>query len=188
MYQAFIIAVMAIALAVVPSGRGKAAEYKDTAMLLGKLTEAKLSLANGIKQAEQSHGFATSGKFEMKRDKLMLSVYTARDGRQKDAEHNVLMELLGDATRSAWEPETEVFEDKPHIARSAMQLTLMQISKLSLVDVIKKAEATQKGTVYSANPAVRNGNAVVDVLVATPDNKSVHLTVDLRNGKVSPAK
>ncbi len=170
---------------ILPGGDGRAAEYKDAAVLLGKLSEARLSLAEGLRQAEQAYGFAISGKFEMKDEKLMLSVYTAKEGRVRDAEHNVLMELQGDATTGKWEPETEVFEDKPHIARSAMQLTLMQISRLSLPDVIKKAEAHQKGVVYSANPAVRKGQPVVDVLVAAPDRKSIHLVVKLTNGTVT---
>jgi hypothetical protein len=168
-----------------PVASAAAADYKDPAALIAKLKDAKLSLADGITQAEQKYGFATSGKFEMKGDKLMLSVYTAKDGRDKDAEHNVLMELLGDATKTPWTFETEVFEDRPHIARSAMHLSFMQTSKLSLVDVIKKAEAAEKGAVYSANPGMRKGMPVVDVLVATPDAKSVHLVVDLRTGSVS---
>jgi uncharacterized membrane protein YkoI len=73
-----------------------------------------------------------------------------------------------------------VFEDKEHIARSAMQLTLMQLSKISLADVVKKAEAQQAGTVYSAIPSVDNGRPVVNVLVATADGQSKHVTIDLK--------
>lgn len=167
-------------------GHGLAAEYREeeTRILLSRLKDSKHSLADGIRQAEKAYGIAISAKFEMKGNNLMLSVYTAKEGRQKDAEHNVLMELLGDATTATWEPEIEVFEDKPHIARSAMHLTLMQLTKLTLEDVIKKAAAHHPGTVYSVTPAIYNGKPVFDVLVATPDGKSVHLTVDLRTGKV----
>lgn len=185
MNQAIVAALIAGICGLFPSGWGMAAEYKDPGVLLDKLKESKLSLADGIKQSEQAHGFAISAKFEMKGDTLMLSVYTAKPGRDKDSEHNVLMELIGDATAATWEPKTEVFEDKPHIARSAMHLTLMQLSKLSLGEAVKKAEAAQQGTVYSAIPAVRRGRPVVEVLVAAPDNKSVHLIVGLLRGRVS---
>jgi hypothetical protein len=90
------------------------------------------------------------------------------------------MELIGPATDSTWKTETEVFADKEHIARSAMQLTLMQLTRMSLADVVKKAEAQQSGTVYSAIPAVENGRPVVNVLVATKDGISKHVTVDLK--------
>ena len=128
---------------------------------------------------------AISAKFEMDGDKLMLSVYTAKAGLGNDAEHNALVELGGDATQSPWKPEAEVFEDKKHLTRSAMQLTLVQLSKLTLAEVIKKAEAAQPGTVYSITPAVKDGNPVFDVLVATAEGKSVHLSVDGKTGKTS---
>lgn len=185
MLKTFAVAAVVLFAIACLGGGSIAAEYKDAKLLLGRLKDSRISLADGLKQAEAAHGFAISAKFEMKKDTLMLSVYTAKEGRDKDAEHNVLMELLGNATSQPWAPETEVFEDKPHIARSAMHLTLVQIAKLSLPDAIKKAEATQPGTVYSAIPAVRRGRPVADVLVATPDNKSVHFAVDLLNGIVS---
>lgn len=61
-----------------------------------------------------------------------------------------------------------------------MQLTLMQLSRMSISDVIKKAEAQQPGTVYSAIPAVQDGRPVVNVLIATRDALSKHLTSDLK--------
>ena len=161
-------------------GRLAARQHGDDAQLLSKLSASRHTLADGIRQAEKDTGPAISAKFEMKGDQLMLSVYTAKQGRDRDAEHNTLMELIGPAADSTWKPETEVFEDKEHIARSAMQLTLMQLSQMSLADVIKKAESQQPGTVYSAIPSVQKGRPVVDVLVATRDGKSQHLTIDLK--------
>jgi hypothetical protein len=64
-------------------------------------------------------------------------------------------------------------------------IAMMHESTLALSDVVKKAEAAQPGMVYSANPAVHNGEPVVDVLVATADGKRVPLTVNLRTGAVS---
>ncbi len=174
-------------VATVIAGGGMAAEYKDSDVLLNKLKDSKRSLAEGVRQAEYEEGYAISAKFEMDGDDLSLSVYTAKQGKDADAEHNTLMELCGDPNKDTWVPKKEVFADKEHIARASMQLTLMQLSEFSLVEAIQKAGARQAGTVYSANPAVRNGRPVVDLLVATPDNKTVHLTVDLLNGNVSEA-
>ena len=157
-----------------------AQEHKGDAALLAKLSSSKHSLADGVLQAEKVGGPAISAKFEMEDDQLMLSVYTAKQGRNQDAEHNTLMELIGPATADTWNPKTEVFEDKAHIARSAMHLTLLQLTRMSLADIIKKAQSQQPGTVYSAIPAVQNGRGVVDVLVATRDGQSKHVTIDLR--------
>jgi len=157
----------------------------EAGTLLGMLKESKISLADGIRQAEKAYGPAISAKFEMKGDKLVLSVYTAKEGLSKDSEHNVLMELIGDATQAQWTPETEVFEDRPHIARSAMHLTSMQLTKMTLADVVKRASARQQGTVYSVIPAIRDGAVVFDVLVATPEGGSAHLTLNATSGKAT---
>ncbi len=166
------------------SGTGLTAEHKEEASaLLTKLSQTKHSLAAGIKQAEKEEGVAISAKFEMEGDELSLSVYTAKQGQITDAEHNTLMELAGNPTTDQWKPKKEVFEDKAHIARASMHLTLMQLTKLTLADVVQKAAAHQPGTVYSVIPAIRDGKPVCDVLVATPDHKSVPLTIDLRTGE-----
>jgi hypothetical protein len=147
---------------------------------LSKLSASRHTLVDGIRQAEKTDGPAISGKFELEGDQLMLSVYTAKQGRDRDAEHNTLMELNGPASDATWTPKTEVFADQEHIARSAMQLTLLQLSRMSLSDVIKKAEAQQPGTVYSAIPAVQDGRPVVNVLIATRAGQSKHLIIDLK--------
>src|SRR6266851_240936 len=176
---------LVLAFVAVMGGSGLAAEDKDTEALLSKLKDSKRSLADGIKQAGQEDGYVVSAKFEMDGDDLSLSVYTAKEGRETDAEHNTLMELSGDPTKDSWAPKKEVFTDKEHIARASMHLTLMRLGDLWLGDVIKMAQARQSGFVYSANPAVRSGRPIVDVLVATPDNKSVHLIVDILDGNVA---
>ncbi len=177
-----LIATSISAAAIVALGLGSvvAGQHGEDAQLLSKLSSARQTLTDGIRQAEKTSGFAISAKFEMKGDQLLLSVYTAKDGREKDTEHNTLMELIGPATGDSWAPETEVFEDKAHIARSAMHLTLMQLTRMSLADVVKKAQTQQAGTVYSAIPAVQGGRPVVDVLVATRDGQSKHITVPLQ--------
>lgn len=169
-------AIAAAMFAAHPAAQG----HQEEAALLAKLASSRHSLADGVLQAEKLGGTAISAKFEMEGDQLMLSVYTAKQGRDRDAEHNTLMELIAPATTDAWAPKAEVFEDKEHIARSAMHLTLMQQSRLSLSDVIKKAQSQQAGMVYSAIPSVSKGRGVVDVLVATREGQSKHVTVDLR--------
>jgi uncharacterized membrane protein YkoI len=161
-----------------------AAEQNEDA-LISNLKNSKYSMADGIKQAEKENGVAISAKFEMKGATLMMSVYTAKAGLDKDAEHNELIELLGDAAKEKWTPEIEVFEDKKHLTRSAMQLTLVQVSKIKLTDAIKKAESAQGGTVYSVIPAVKDGNSVYIVKIATPEGKGIHVTVDGESGKTT---
>ena len=118
-----------------------ARQHGDDKQLLSKLSASRHALVDGIQQAEKVDGPAISAKMEMKGDQLRLSVYTAKQRRALNAEHNTLMELIGSATDATWKPETEVFADKEHIARSAMQLTLLQLSRMLLSDVIKKAQA-----------------------------------------------
>jgi uncharacterized membrane protein YkoI len=158
---------------------------EDDAALLGRLKDSKLSLAAGIAQSEKENGVAISAKFEMEGEAVNLSVYTAKAGLAQDSEHNVLIELAGDSAKSPWKPEAEVFEDKKHLTRSAMQLTLVQLSKVSLVEAISKAEAAQPGTVYSITPAVKAGEPVFNVKVATAAGKSVAVVVNGETGAVS---
>jgi len=160
------------------------AEESDDSALLAALSRSTHSLADGVAQAEQQNGSAISAKFEVEDGKFWLSVYTAKAGLKNDAEHNELIELKGEANAATWSPATEVFEDKKHLTRSAMQLTLVQASKLSLVDAIKKAGAAQPGTVYSAIPAVKDGNPVFNVKVATAAGKSVPVIIDGTTGQV----
>lgn len=154
--------------------------------LIVKLKESKISLADGIRQSEKQYGLAISAKFELEDGALNLSVYNAKEGRGKDAEHNVLTEAAGDASKSPWTPKLEVFEDKEHLTRSAMQLTLVQTSKLGVADAVKKV--ANRGTVYSVAPAIVGNAAVYEVLVAAPDGKSTKFAVDARTGNVAVAK
>lgn len=150
----------------------------DDTAVVAKLKTSKHTLFEGVQAAQKENGLAISAKIEFEDGKLWLSVYTAKGALDKDAEHNVLMELKGETTTAKWEPKVEVFEDKKHLARSAMQLTLIQTTPLTLEDAIKKATAMKKGTVYSVIPAVKDGKTVFDVLVATFAAKTEHLTID----------
>jgi hypothetical protein len=144
------------------------------------LPETKHTLVEGIQEAERSSGTAISAKFEFEDGKFWLSVYTAKDGRTRDAEHNSLLELKGEPNGATWKPDTEVFADKAHLTRAATQLTLMQLSKMGLADIVKKAASGQAGIPYSAIPAVQSGKPVVVVLFALPDGNTSAVNVELR--------
>jgi uncharacterized membrane protein YkoI len=164
---------------------GIALAAEDSAdALLARLKESKHTLAQGVTEAEKSNGVAISAKFEIEDGKLWLSVYTAKAGLEKDAEHNALIELKGDATQQPWKPGIEVFEDKKHLTRAAMQLTLVQAGKMSLLEIIEGTKAVQAGDVYSVIPAVKNGKPVFIVKVATKEGKSVELALDAENSAV----
>jgi hypothetical protein len=149
----------------------------DTTSRLG---QSKHTLIEGIRQAGKSQGAPISAKFEFEDGKFWLSVYAAKTGIGADAEHNSLLELKGEADAATWTPDVEVFEDKKHLTRSAMQLTLLQQSKSDLATLVEKASATEKGTPYSAIPAVKNGNPVLVVKFAAPDGASHSVDVPLR--------
>jgi uncharacterized membrane protein YkoI len=178
---------IAALLAVVSSFPASAAgDDQSTQALTAKLKESKISLADGIRQAEKQYGLAISAKFELEDGALNLSVYNAKEGRGKDAEHNVLTEAAGDASKSPWAPKLEVFVDKEHLTRSATQLTLVQTSKLGLADAVKKV--ANRGTVYSVAPAIAGNAVVYEVLVAATDGKSTKFDVDAATGKVAVAR
>ena len=69
------------------------------------------------------------------------------------------------------------------VSRASTQLTIMSLSKLSLLDVIAKAEKDQPGTVYSINPKMQDRKAVFVVLVAAK-GKSIELVYDAVTGDV----
>ncbi len=155
----------------------------DDSKLIAALAKSKHTLADGVKQASaKSPEAAISAKFELEdKGDLSLSVYVAEKGLGVDAEHNVLKELGGGPDSEKWTPETEVFKDVEHVSRSAEQLTIMALSKMSLADVIAKAGKDQPGTVYSVTPKMRDRKAVIVVLVADK-GKSVELAYDAMTG------
>jgi len=167
--------------------RVHAGEEEGDAAVLKSIVTAKQSLSDGIKAAAKSPAVAISAKFEDEGKGLSLSVYAAGKGLGADADDNVLEELAGSPTGSEWKPETEVFKDVEHVARSAEQLTLMRLTRLSLADVVAKAGALQKGAVFSIAPVVEGGKGVFLVKVAV-EGKVVPLRLDLMTGALIPAK
>ena len=181
-------AVLWVGLLAAPCLSATAADYEDQSAkaLLAKLKESKISLADGIRQAEKQYGVAISAKFELEDGALSLSVYNAKDGRNKDAEHNVLTEAAGDPGKIPWTPKMEVFEDKEHLKRATTHLTLVQTSKFGLADAVQKV--SDRGTVYSVTPTIVRNAAVFELLVATPDGKTARFFVDARTGAVTAGR
>jgi hypothetical protein len=164
-----------------------AADKDEYAKLVPALSKSKITLAEGIKQAAKGTEVAISAKFELEEGKLSLSVYTAGKGLGNDAEHNVLKELSG-SPEAVWKPGVEVFKDVPHVSRASQQLALMALTKLSLLDILQKAEKDQAGTVFSITPVLRDRKAQFVVLAAV-EGKVVELRYDLMTGeKVTSTK
>jgi hypothetical protein len=156
-----------------------AAAGGDQSALPAQLPNARISFIDGINRAARLEGFPISAKFEMAGKELHLSVYTAKQGKEVAAEQNQLIELAGDATKVDWAPQKEVFTDKPHIARSAMHLTIMQQSQLGLVRLVGKAQAKQAGTIYSITPALQHGKPGYKLLTLLATGKTTESWIDL---------
>ena len=160
----------------------------DYGPLLKVLPQSKHTLADGIRQATNATEVPISAKFELDHNgKLSLSVYTAEKGLTTDAEHNVLKEMSGSPEAAAWNPGVEVFKDPEHLKRAAEQQTLMALSKLSLLDVIAKAQKQQRGTVFSVTPVVVGHQPRLNVLVAT-NGRVATLAYDLSGNIVRSQK
>jgi hypothetical protein len=183
----------AVAVLLVSQGAGSrlmgADETGDkSAKVLAVLPNSKHTLADGIKQASaRSPEVAISAKFELDGDRLSLSVYTVEKGLGADAEHNVLKELAGSPEGGKWSPEVEVFKDVPHVSRASQQLTLMSLTQVSLLDVIKKAEKDHPGTVFSITPVLHDHKGECVVLVGT-GGKVAEFRYDLMTDEPLPKK
>lgn len=160
-----LIAAMGLALGVLAVPVAWAGD--DDKALLQALPKARLTLADGLRQASKGTEVPISAKFELDDNKqLSLSIYTAEKGLGVDAEHNVLKELSGSPEKTPWIQETEVFKDIPHVARASTHLTLVALAKRSLLEVVTRAQKEHAGTVFSITPAIDRGRPVYVVLRA----------------------
>jgi hypothetical protein len=175
-----------LAIEILSHDAARAFAADDDQQLLKALTESKQTLAEGIEQAAKAPEVAISAKFEVEDSKLSLSVYTAGKGLTAPAESNVLKELAGSPLAAKWTPEVEVFKDVEHVSRSAEQLTLMALSQASLLDIVKKAQIDQLGTVFSITPVLRNRSPLFVVFVAA-GGRAVELDYNLKGERVRPA-
>jgi hypothetical protein len=136
---------------------------------------SRITMGEALAASEASHGKTIEAKFELDHDgKLSLSVYPAGKAIELDAERNLFEELAGDPT-AAWTPGLEVFHDQEHLTRSARDLTLVQLSRLSLREAV--AEAEEVGTVTWAIPTIQEGRAGYGVWLLD-DNESYYAFID----------
>jgi len=138
---------------------------KATPALATALKEAKVSLASGLKAAEQE-GRPISGKFELEDGKLQLSVYTMKGDKFSEV---IVDHKTGKVAKS--EPITGG-ED---FTAAGKQAQAMGKTKSSLRDVIAKAEKANPGYhAVSVVPEVENGKPQADVtLLKGTTSKSV---------------
>jgi hypothetical protein len=152
----------------------------DQAALIKALSDAKLTLLQGIAQVAKGTEVPIEAKYEMVRGKLMLSIYTSAKGFDVAAEDNSFNEYIGDVTTAAWTPKKEVFADLKHIARSAQYHALLSMSKVGIPTIIQKASA--QGTVLSVKEKIRGGKPVFEVMVVQ-DNAIKPMFYDLATGE-----
>jgi hypothetical protein len=141
------------------------------------VADSKISLADGIRQVEAKNGKTIEAKFELDdAGKLSLSIYPVGNGIDADAERNVFQEASGDPKASPWAPGLETFKDAEHLTRSARDLTLVQLSRVSLADAVERASAY--GRVYWAIPTIRDGRAGYGVYLLDEDGDPAYGFID----------
>ena len=153
------------------------AENAD-AQLLARLPKSKHALQEALDAVRAGGGVPISAKLEFEDGKLWLSAYGAKAGLDKCAEKNELFELKGDASADRWQPQREVFQDKEHLTRASVQLTLMQTTQLTLDAAVAKADAMKKGIAYSAIPMLKEGKTAINVRVRATNGQSVAIVID----------
>ena len=162
----------------------------DPAIIIPLMRSASISLLDAIALAEKVSGPATSAKFEVSDSgKLELSVYTIPEGLGVEPEKATLTELGGNASQRPFRFAAEVFRDKEHIARASVHMTLFQLSRHSLRQVIERALARQPGTPIDVrNPMVKNRRAVADVVIVDSYSTVRTVTVDIVTGQTRLAE
>ena len=117
------------------------------------ISTSKVTMSAALQSLKSTHGPMIEAKFEPDDSgKLSLSLYPVGNGIDTDSERNKFEELAGDPTASPFKPDLSVFTDQEHLTRSARDLTLVQLSQVSLVDAVEEAE--EHGKVYWAVPAI----------------------------------
>jgi hypothetical protein len=144
-------AIAAMAFASVPSH----AEDEDNSAALAKaLSEASLSLAQGLR-ASKSQGTPISGKFEIENGALQLSIYTMKEGQFTE----VIVDHKSGSIREA-EPITE----DDDLADAKSQSEAMSKAKRSLEEVVTVAvNENAQYLAVSAMPKLDDGRPVAIV-------------------------
>ena len=117
------------------------------------LQGSQVTMADALAQTDN----VIEAKYELGGDgKLSLSLYPLNQDLKVDAERQTFQELAGDPTVSPFAGSIEKFTDQEHLTRSARDLTLIQLSRVSLAEAV--ARVSSQGFVYWAIPTMRNGH------------------------------
>jgi hypothetical protein len=144
-------------------------------------------MTDAAKQTERSVGTLIEAKFEPDHDNhLSLSLYPLGKSVSVDATNNLFQEAAGDPTGTTFAPGLEVFHDFEHLARSTRDLTLVQLSRLTLRDAIDRARYL--GFVYWAIPTMQAGRAGYGVYAVDDDGDSQYVFIDGLGSRVRQVK
>jgi hypothetical protein len=163
-------------------GPGSKATDARTPELNGDPTlvrKAQISMGTALQQVESTNGPAIEAKYEIGDDgNLSLSIYPVGKGLSTDPENNVFQELSGDPTAAAFSPGLETFgdDDREHLTRSTRDLTLVQMSRVSLRQAV--AKAARSGAVYWAIPTIRDGRPGYGTYALRSDGSSTYRFID----------
>jgi hypothetical protein len=143
---------------------------------------SKISMADAAAQVETATGTLIESKFEPDDSgKLSLSLYPLGKPVGVDAKNNTFQEASGDPTAMPFAPGLEVFHDFEHLTRSTRDLTLVQLSQLTVRDAI--THGAELGFVYWAIPTMQDGRAGYGVYGVRPDGNSGYEFVDGRGSR-----
>jgi hypothetical protein len=119
---------------------------------------SKITMADALAQAAQT-GPVIEAKFEPDDSgNLSLSTYPVGKPLAVYPTDNILQELSGDPTVTPWTPGLEQFHDFEHLATSTRDLTLRQLSSVSIADAVNDV-AEDGAIVYWAVPTIQEGRA-----------------------------
>ncbi|MGE5183878.1 MAG: hypothetical protein ACM31C_17530 [Acidobacteriota bacterium] len=119
---------------------------------------SKISMHDALVQATKT-GPVIEAKFEPDDSgKLSLSTYPVGKPLSVYPTDNVLQELAGDPTATPWAPSLAPFHDFEHLCTSTRDLTLRQLSAVSIEDSVD-AVAEDGAIVYWTVPTIQEGRA-----------------------------
>jgi hypothetical protein len=120
----------------------------------GALTGTRVSLAQGL-VASQREGTPISGKYELEKGKLQLSVYTEKDGK--------FSEVIVDH-RSGKVGKVEPITGGDDLVAAKAQSETMAKARRSLNDAVSEAaKANAQYRVVSVMPSLKDGHPMADV-------------------------
>ncbi len=142
---------------------------------LGIIRQSKLTMGEALAQTEKTDGPMIEAKFELNDDKrLSLSVYPVGKGIAVDPENNEFRELSGEPSSKPWTTKLEIFKagDFEHLTRSTRDLTLVQLSHVTLSQAVSRA--AKDGLVYWCVPTIEKGRAGFGVYTLDGSKSEYH--------------